>query len=163
MAFANRPKKKTAKKKTAKKKTTKKKKDESKKPDAKKPEAKTSAAVGGFPKTVTEARIQAVSYDVNTGSNIKFKDIMLTSAQHEKLVAIAQDKTARIRLTIEEVNPPFSGAAVNETSQPEPMFTDLSDQKFKKKTDKKSKKKTNNRTDAKKGKDATDDGSELPI
>lgn len=129
-----------AKKKTAKK-TAKKKKDEPKKADAKTPPA------GGFPKIVTEAKIQAVSYDVTSGSNVKFKDIKFTSGQHEKLVAIAQDSTARVRLIIEEINPPFDAAAAKGTPQQTPMFTDLSDKK----------------TDGKNGKDATDDGSQLPI
>jgi len=155
MAFANVPKNKTAKKKTAKKKTAKKKKDEAKKPDAKKPD--------GFPKIVTEAKIQTVSYDATSGSNLKFKDLSLTSGQFEKLVAIAQDGQARVRISIEEINPKFDAAAAKQTSQPTPMFTDLSDKKVDEKAKKKTPKKTDKKTDDKKGKDDTGDGSKLPI
>ena len=142
-----------AKKKTAKKKITKKKKDEPKKPDAKTPPA------GGFPKIVTEAKIQTVSYDATSGSNLKFKDLSLTSGQFEKLVAIAQDGQARVRISIEEINPKFDAAAKG-TSSPAPMFTDLSDRKIDEKTGKMTKKKAAKKTNGKKG---TDDGSQLPI
>lgn len=132
----------------------------------KKGEKKTSPA-GGFPKIVTEAKIQTVSYDATSGSNLKFKDLSLTSGQFEKLVAIAQDGHARVRISIEEINPKFDAAAAKGTSGPEPMFTDLSDEKVGKKTNKKTAKNTakntDKKTDGKKGKDATDDGSQLPI
>lgn len=140
----NQRKKKQAKKKIAKKKT--------KQVEAKPPKT------GGFPKIVTDAKIQTVTYDATSGANIKFKEFTMTSGQLEKLTAIAMDGRARVRLSIEEINPPFDAAAAQGTSRPDPMFTDMSDKKAGKKTQKK----TDKKTDGKKGKD-TDDGSQLPI
>lgn len=154
MTFANNPKDKTGKKKTAKKKIVKKK--TAKKKDEKKPES-TRPTAGGFPKIVTEAKIQAVSYDVTSGSNVKFKDIKFTSGQHEKLVAIAQDGRARVQLSIVEINPPLTPEnPPPPAANVEPTFEDAvrGAQKTKKKNAKKA--------DAKKAKDAGD-GSKLPI
>lgn len=108
--------------------------------------AKTVKSLVEFPKIATDAKIQTVVYDATTGVNVKFKDMSFTSGQVEKLVAIAQDGTARVRLTIEEINPTFDSTKKNVD---DPMFDEMPE---KKKDKKKSKKATK-----------TDDGSELPV
>lgn len=106
---------------------------------------KTVKTPGDFPKIATDSKIQTVVYDATSGVNVKFKDMSFTSSQLERLIAIAQDTGARVRITIEEINPTFNSTSKKKTAKGDPTFKDASP------AGKKDEKKT------------ADDGSKLPI
>ncbi len=101
-----------------------------------------------FPKIATDAKIQGAGYDATSGSFVKLKDLSFSSGQLERLIAIAQDGKARVRITIEEINPRFDSAAAKKSGN-DPTFEDAPP------AGKKSKKKA--KAAGKK------DGSKLPI
>jgi len=115
--------------------------------DAVKKAAKTVKKPMEFPKIATDAKIQGAGYDSSSGSFVKLKDLSFSSGQLERLIAIAQDGKARVRITIEEINPMFDSKTA-ESPKDESLFAEDDPKAKKKKTSKKK---------------VADDGSELPI
>lgn len=103
---------------------------------------------GEFPKIGTDAKIQGAGYDVTSGSFVKLKDLSFSSGQLERLITIAQDGKARVRITIEEINPTFNSGAEKKTAKDNPTFEDVPPPPPAGEKDKKK---------------AADDGSKLPI